>query len=71
VAKKHKQHKHQTESSPSHSPRKQHDARARTHNEDVYAGGGVSKNVRYALIAVAAIMVVTLTVMFIGGFINW
>lgn len=71
MSKKHKQQKHHTESSPSHSARREHDRKTRAHNEDVYASGGVSKNVRYGLIAVAAIMVVTLTVLFIGGFIRW
>lgn len=71
MAKKHKQHKHQTESSPSHSARRDHDRKTRAHEEDVYAGGGLSKNVRYALIGVAGFMVVSLTVLFIGGFIKW
>lgn len=71
MSKKHKQQKHHTESSPSHSPRREHDRKAREHYDDAYSGGGVSKNVRYALIGVAAILVVTLTTLFIGGFINW
>ncbi len=70
VSKKHKQQKHHTESSPSHEPRREHDRKTREHVDDVYVGG-VSKNMRYALIGVAAIMVVTLTVLFIGGFIKW
>lgn len=69
--KHHKKNAHHSESSPSHDSRKEHDRKAREHDQDVYAGGGVSKNMQVALVVVAALVVVTLTVMFLGGFINW
>jgi hypothetical protein len=70
-SKHHKKNAHHTESSPSHNPRRRHDQNARQHEQDVYEGGGVSKTMQLALAVVAAIMVVTLTVLFIGGFISW
>ena len=69
--KKHKQVKHQTESSTSHNPRAEHDRKARTRNDDVYANEGPSRMMKYAISAVIAVVVITLTVLFIGGFINW
>jgi ABC-type nickel/cobalt efflux system permease component RcnA len=69
--KHHKKNPHHTESSPSHDTRKEHDQKTRQHEQDVYAGGGVSRNVQIALVVVAGLVVVTLTVMFIGGFIAW
>ncbi len=69
--KRHHKNARHTESSPSHDPRKKHDQKARQHEQDVYAGGGVSRNMQLALVVIAAIVVVTLTVLFVGGFINW
>jgi hypothetical protein len=57
---------HQTK----HHDRSKHDAAVKHHNEDVYAGGQPPW-VRYMLIAVAVVAVVSLTVLFIGGFIRW
>ncbi len=69
---KSKQPKHHTESSKSHDARKKHDRKARAHNEDVYAGGsGMSSSMKWGITAVAVIVVVTLTVMFIAGLIEW
>ena len=70
-SKSNKQPKHHTESSHSHDPRKEHDRKARAHNEDVYGTGGVSNNVRLAMIAIAAIIIGTLTIAFMAGLINW
>jgi hypothetical protein len=69
--KHHKTNPHHTESSPSHDPRKEHDRRARHHEQNVYAGGGISKNVRLALIVLAGVIGVSVTVLFVGGFIIW
>jgi hypothetical protein len=63
--------KHQTESSQSHNARREHDRKARSHADDVYQSGGVSRNVRWAMIAIAAVIIVTLTVSFMAGLIEW
>ncbi len=66
-----KQKKHHTESSKSHDPRKTHDRTARSHSDDVYANEGRSNTSRYFMLAFAAILAVTLTVLFVGAFIDW
>lgn len=71
VSSKSKQHKHHTESSKSHNARKEHDRKARVHTDDVYEGGGVSKNVRLAMVVIVAVVVITLTVLFMAGLIGW
>jgi hypothetical protein len=68
--------KHQTESNRSHNARREHDRQARAHNADVYAtssgsGGGVSRNVRWVMAGIAVLVVVSLTVMFMAGWIEW
>ena len=66
-----KSRKRHTESSESHSPRKKHDRRARAHNEDVYGTEGLPKIVKWAMVAIAAVIVVTLTITFMAGLIQW
>lgn len=62
-----KQHHNKTHS---HKERREHDAAVRRHEADVYSNTE-SNLVRYSLYVVAAIIVVSLTLLFVGGFINW
>jgi hypothetical protein len=57
---------HQTK----HHDRSKHDAAARHHAEEVYEEEQ-PRWVRYALIGLAAVVVVSLTLLFVGGFIRW
>jgi hypothetical protein len=57
---------HQTK----HHDRSHHDAAARHHVEEVYETEQ-PRWVRYTLIGLASIIVVTLTLLFVGGFIRW
>ncbi len=71
-----KKQKHHTESSKSHNARREHDRKARAHNDNVYAssggvGGGRSKAVRWVLLGIAVVIVASLTLMFMAGWIEW
>jgi hypothetical protein len=57
---------HQTK----HHDRSKHDAAVKHHNEEVYSSAQ-PKWVRYVLIGVVAVVVVSLTLLFVGGLIKW
>jgi hypothetical protein len=57
---------HQTK----HHDRTRHDAAARHHTDEVYTTGQPGW-VRYMLIGVATVIVVSLTLLFVAGFIRW
>jgi hypothetical protein len=61
-------HKH-SEAGRTRNERREHDRKVRTHDADVYAGP--SKTARYALAGAAIIVVATLTILFMAGFIRW
>jgi hypothetical protein len=64
-----KQHHHK-DAGQHNAERRKHDAAARHQAEEVYREEQ-PKWMRYALIALAGIVVVSLTVLFVGGFIKW
>ena len=57
---------HQTK----HHDRSKHDAAVKQHNEDVYTEAQPPW-LRYALIGLAAVVIVSLTLLFVGGLIKW
>ena len=63
--------KHHTESSHSHNARKEHDRKAREHEEQATNPWHQSKNARIAMGAIAVIAVVSISLLFIGGVIRW
>ena len=63
--------KHQTESSKSHNARKKHDQQARQHEETTGNPWHESKGARIGMAALAIIVVVSLTLLFVGGVIRW
>lgn len=59
-----------SESGRHRGERREHDAAARRYEENVYSEQQ-PKAVRWVLYLLVAVVVITLTVMFIGGFIRW
>jgi hypothetical protein len=63
--------KHHTESSHSHNARKEHDREVRAREEETSNPWHQSKNARIGMGVVAIIIVVSLTLLFVGGVIRW
>jgi hypothetical protein len=60
-----------SESGRHRNERREHDREARVHDEEVYNEPHESKGVRYFGLAMIVIVIVTLTALFMGGFIRW
>ena len=63
--------KHHTESSKSHNARREHDRRVREHEEHASNPWHESTNARIGMGAVAVIIVVSISLLFIAGVIRW
>ena len=65
-----KKHRH-SESGRTRSQRREHDRQARAHEADLGRPWHASPAIRYAFIVLAFVVVLTLTLLFIGGAIKW
>lgn len=65
-----KKHRH-SESGRTRSQRREHDQQARAHEADLGRPWHASPAVRYAFIVLAFVVVLTLTLLFVGGIIKW
>ncbi len=63
--------KHHTESSKSHNSRREHDRKERQYEETTGNPWHESKNARIGMGVIAVIAVVSLSLLFIGGYIRW
>jgi len=61
---------HHAESGRHRGQRRRHDAAARRHESDVY-DERQPPWIRYSIYALAVILIGSLTVLFVGGFIRW
>ncbi len=62
-----------SESGRHRNERREHDREAREYEENVYTGPAphISKGARYAGLAVVVIVIIGITVLFMGGVIRW
>lgn len=65
-----KKHRH-SESGRTRSQRREHDQQVRAHEADLGRPWHASPAVRYAFIVLAFVVVLTLTLLFVGGVIKW
>lgn len=62
---------HHSEAGRTRGERRKHDAAVKHHEENVYSEPSQPKWVLYTLYVVIGVVVVSLTLLFVGGFIKW
>jgi hypothetical protein len=64
-------HEHHSESGRNKNERQEHDRKSRSYEETTGNPYHLSKGVRTVVGAVAVIVIVAVTALFVGGFIHW
>ena len=65
-----KKHRH-SESGRTRAQRRQHDRQVKAHEADLGRPWHASPAIRYAFIVLAFVVVLSITLLFVGGFIKW
>jgi hypothetical protein len=62
---------HHSESGRTRNERRKHDAAVKHHEEEVYTSSSQPKWVLYVLYGVIAVVIASLTLLFVSGWIKW